>query len=663
MQPLGLLALGLAKMGLRIFPLRVGSKLPAIEGWELKATTDAQVIVTWWSQKSNYNIGIATGRADGDREGRELIGDDYDAKNGKAGLETFRAHELLGLTNTMLVRTPTGGIHALYWRRAINGSGAMIANSVEKIGAGVDVRGWHGYLVGPGSVIDGRKYEVIRSVAIAIYPEMLEDRAPKVGSGDVGGEPIGELDRDAAIERVRRYLAEEAPVAVQGAGGDNTTYSVAARCKDLGISETMTVELMAVEGGWNERCQPPWDVGELEIKVRNAFRYGKSAPGSANAWEEFETDPGWKRESFKEWRARTRRWQRRLEFSGWDEAEIPEREWAVMDRVPLRQVGLSTGEGGTGKSIIELMRNVAHVSGTDWLGMPVRQGPALYFGCEDDERELQIRLMLIARHLGLKFEALERDGLHVWPMTDADPVLAAVGKSGRVVATELYDELLEFCGDVKPINVSLDTLSHVFAGNELVRVEVYQFAVLMRRLARASGGSVTVLAHPSLAGMASGSGISGSTAWHGAFRFRMYLHGPGKKEEDEEQPDSDRRELEFKKNQYGPLGSTIGLRYVGGLFLPVVGASDEEREEALGVAENVFLALLGRFCEQNRRVHPHRTSVYYAPRVFAEEMEAMKHGVRMKGLEAAMKRLFDAGKIRVEVKGKGSHEQLKLVVA
>jgi hypothetical protein len=70
-----------------------------------------------------------------------------------------------------------------------------------------------------------------------------------------------------------------------------------------------------------------------------------------------------------------------------------------------------------------------------------------------------------------------------------------------------------------------------------------------------AGGSVTVLSHPSLAGIASGSGISGSTAWHRAFRFRQHLKGI--KASDGEQSDSDIRELEFKKNQYGPIGEAI----------------------------------------------------------------------------------------------------------
>ena len=66
-----------------------------------------------------------------------------------------------------------------------------------------------------------------------------------------------------------------------------------------------------------------------------------------------------------------------LDMSNWDNEPIPERKWAIRDRVPLNQVGLFSGEGGTGKSIIEMMKNVAHVTGKDWLGSLPEPGPAL----------------------------------------------------------------------------------------------------------------------------------------------------------------------------------------------------------------------------------------------------------------------------------------------
>ncbi len=51
-----------------------------------------------------------------------------------------------------------------------------------------------------------------------------------------------------------------------------------------------------------------------------------------------------------------------LDMSSWDAEPIPEREWAIRDRVPLKQAGLFSGEGGTGKSIIELMKDIASAS-------------------------------------------------------------------------------------------------------------------------------------------------------------------------------------------------------------------------------------------------------------------------------------------------------------
>src|SRR6516225_1738673 len=141
---------------------------------------------------------------------------------------------------------------------------------------------------------------------------------------------------------------------------------------------------------------------------------------------------------------------------------------------------------------------------------------------------------------------------------------AANPRTGKVETTALYKQIYEAAGDIKPKNISIDTLSRAFAGNEIDRGQVYAFAMHMQALAMVANGSVTVLSHPSLQGINSGTGLSGSTAWHGAFRFRQYLTGV--KVADGEQPDNDLRQLEFKKNQYGPLGESVVLRYQRGLF-------------------------------------------------------------------------------------------------
>jgi RecA-family ATPase len=349
-----------------------------------------------------------------------------------------------------------------------------------------------------------------------------------------------------------------------------------------------------------------------------------------------------------------------LDMSNWDNEPVPQRKWAIRDRVPLNQAGLFSGEGGTGKSIIELMKNVAHVTGKDWLGSMPEPGPAFYLGAEDDINEIHIRLAAIAQHYGVTFKQLIDDGLHVLPLLGQDATLCAVsGKSGRVEVTDLYRQLYEAAGDIKPMNISIDTLSRAFAGNEIDRVQVYAFAMHMQALAMVAGGAVTVLSHPSLAGIASGSGISGSTAWHGAFRFRQYLKGT--KADAGEQPDNDLRELEFKKNQYGPIGEAVAVRYQRGLFMAEPGAGTIERAAAEQKAEELFLTLLGRFNDQGRNVSD-KSGTSYAPALFAEEAEAKAAKIGKTALAEAMTRLFAAGKLHMEPYGYASRGTFRIAV-
>ena len=346
-----------------------------------------------------------------------------------------------------------------------------------------------------------------------------------------------------------------------------------------------------------------------------------------------------------------------LDMSRWDEEPVPERKWAIRDRVPLNQAGLFSGEGGTGKSIIELMKDVAHVVAKDWLGSLPEPGPAFYLGAEDDKDEIHIRVAAIASHYGVSFKDLK--DFYVLCLLGQDATLcAANGKSGKVETTALYKQLYEAAADIKPKNISIDTLSRAFAGNEIDRVQVYAFAQHMQALAMVAGGSVTVLSHPSVAGISSGSGISGSTAWHGAFRFRMYLTSI--KPEAGEQPDSDLRELQFRKNQYGPMGEAIALRYQHGLFLPEQGMSGLDRLAREQKADEVFLALLARLGREGRNVSDKPNSPGYAPTTFAKEKEAK--GIRKDDLAAAMRRLFAANKIHVEQYGRPARPAARLAL-
>src|SRR5262245_9350284 len=344
-----------------------------------------------------------------------------------------------------------------------------------------------------------------------------------------------------------------------------------------------------------------------------------------------------------------------IDMSSWDHEPIPEREWSIPDRVPLRQAGLFSGEGGTGKSIIELTKDVAHVAGKDWFGSMPEPGPAIYLGAEDDEKELHIRLAAIANHYGVTFRDLTAGGLHVLCLLGQDATLcAANGKSRKIEVTDLYRQLYEAAGDIKPKNISIDTLSRAFAGSEIDRVHVYAFAMHMQALAMVAGGSVTVLSHPSLQGISSGTGISGSTAWHGAFRFRQSLTSV--KPAADEQPDSALRQVEFKKNQYGPKAETVVVRYERGLFLPVPGIGSLEKAAQDQQDDDRFLIALDQAEQQGRTVSDSINANNYAPTMFSRAT-----GIPKARLAAAMERLFTAGKIQMMPYGPPSKGWRKLV--
>jgi RecA-family ATPase len=187
---------------------------------------------------------------------------------------------------------------------------------------------------------------------------------------------------------------------------------------------------------------------------------------------------------------------------------------------------------------------------------------------------------------------------------------------------------------------------------------VQQFIGLLARVARTAGGGLVLVAHPSLTGISTGTGLSGTTQWHNAVRARMYLRGAGA--DVGEEPTGDLRMLEFKKNQYGPLSESVALRWDGnsGLFLPVGGA-DFAKAERAERARAVFLAILQRYARQNSKASD-RTGGNYAPNLFAREREARDAGCTKEELKQAMLDLRAEGRIYDHESGRPSHRDHEL---
>jgi RecA-family ATPase len=220
----------------------------------------------------------------------------------------------------------------------------------------------------------------------------------------------------------------------------------------------------------------------------------------------------------------------------------------------------------------------------------------------------------------------------------------------------LYDTLLEMVGDLKPVMTGIASAANVFAGSEIDRSQVQQFVGLLTRLAMLANGGVVLISHPSLTGISSDSGLSGSTQWHNSVRARFYLKSY--RSEEEGGPRSNLRVIEFRKNNYGPVTENIVLEYKNGLFLPVVGNSVEQAERNLR-AEEVFLAVLQKLFGQNQELGPSKHG-NYAPTRIAEQPEA--YGFGKNEMEAAQQRLLDAKRIHIVDIGKPSRPHKILVV-
>jgi RecA-family ATPase len=348
-----------------------------------------------------------------------------------------------------------------------------------------------------------------------------------------------------------------------------------------------------------------------------------------------------------------------VDISAWRANEgVPPREWGVHDLFPRRNVALLSGEGAAGKTLLQLQLGVAHALGRDWIGTLPEPGAYLFVGAEDDTDEIHRRLADILRHYGADFPDLQHN-LHLLTFAGEDCVLGHSDRTGLVKPTALFERLLKAAIEIKPVLIGIDTAADVFAGNENDRSQVRQFIGLLRKLAIQANAYIIVNSHPSLTGISTKTGLSGSTGWHNSVRARAYLTAA--KTDGDEEPDPNLRLLEFRKSNYGPIAKSIALRWERGVYVPVGGVSSFDKMAKEHAADRLFTALLDRFNSQGRNVSEKSASKNYAPTVFAKEAEAKKYGLRKRDFEDAMRRLFTGSQIAVEAYGAPSRGTTRLV--
>ena len=553
---------GFINRGWFVFPLQPGSKFPYKDfAWKEESSDSLTDVQQWEAAYPGCNWGLDCGKS-----GITVI--DLDIKKGINGLKHFT--DLIEsdfdthLYETMQVETPSGGMHLYY-----NG---LSKNSAGKIANGVDTRSEGGYVLLPGSKINGDIYRFMHyKKNILLLPEKLKELIGEKREKNLERISAIELDQPNNTADAVTYL-QSAPPSLEGAGGDENAYRVACRVRDCGISEVTTLDLML--RFWNEKCQPPWTFEELQKKVNNAYQYAESTIGSKTAEGVFA--PVKVPNLFED--------DRPKKLSAY-EGQPADRDWVIQDWLPTGEISSLYGDGGVGKSLLALQLGMAVASGGSFCGIKVSKSmPVLAVMAEDSDDELHRRLHAIR---GIPEYAFEDNEIpfFLWSRAGRDAVIANVAiNDAKITITEFGTKLdlqLAEMGEGEKLLI-LDTLADIFVGDENNRQVVNRFVkVVLGGIAKKHNATILMLAHPSKTSTADGTYYSGSTAWNNAVRNRLVL----KPHECEDLKDM--RKLERVKSNYAITGETITLQWERGAF-KVVSNDSEIADEIQNAEEQII---------------------------------------------------------------------------
>jgi len=265
-------------------------KLPQIKAWEQLTAKDGKTPALNWGMTLPRNwlvVDVDVSAPD------DAPNEENPKQKRRHGLESWlRLLALLPapLPKTQLViQTPSGGYH-YFFRKDPN---FPIRKNVKEY-PGIDFLSAGSYLVGAGSQRSPEHpcYAPIQGdcplAAVEdtklfneAFPEVPKQWLALLNKTSISQYTVNYEVKDTqdVIDAFTLY-AKHCPHAVQGAGGDNTTFQTACKARDLGLSPEKAFQIMGEH--FNPRCEPPWEAHELELKIHNAYEYGSGGIGSHN---------------------------------------------------------------------------------------------------------------------------------------------------------------------------------------------------------------------------------------------------------------------------------------------------------------------------------------------------------------------------------------------
>lgn len=603
------------------------------------ASQNADQVRAWWNRWPEALCGVPTGAQTG------LVVIDYDSdKADEAGREWLEKH-MDELMSTRSHSTLSGGRHYLFRCPDAQSyrSGVCVELEGKKRG-GIDIRAAGGYVIWwplhgatvsgeiallPAGLVDERKTEKRDWTPLPSSPEKWRREKPRVVAALPWLDPE---DYDAWIR---------AGMAIHGAsGGSDDGFELwhAWSCGDLTGSPPENY-------GGIEDCRYRWTsfktsgngsapigLGSLIASAKKAgFTLPPKVPPSLSEPPADESPPVEAYEVDEAIAAGERIWgSSRPQRDDGDEgapqpkapmhAPIdwvalegktpPPREWVVPDWIPAGHTTLLSGKGGIGKTLIAQQLATAIALGKTFLA-PLDPRKVLMWAGEDDERELWWRQRNICSYFEVQLSDLAGNFiLHSY--ASADITLAST-EYGALIPTAGLEALRRQVAQEAPDLVILDNIARLYGGNENVRHDVTTFCAWVQ--AACAPAAVLLLGHPA---KAKDSEFSGSTAWEGAVRSRLYLgdRPPDEKETDDDAPPTpDRfRYLCRRKANYSDQDMAV-LSLVEGVFFPTQAPSTSKFSTDSDICRDAVLNCIERLADINLYGSLSTSSASYLPKL------------------------------------------------
>lgn len=475
-------AIALAQQGRRVFPLVPNGKTPALEGsWRRTASADPARVAEMWTcpvtdAELDFNIGIAL-------DANTLVVD-IDVRDGKQGVESLKMIEAIyePLPITRTVRSASGGLHREY--QALQ----PIGNSASKIGKNIDIKSEGGFVVAPGSVIDGVPYVLEIDVPVVPVPSFIHTLAgemrerPTNSQDDIG---ITE-DTESAKGRAIDYLRARAP--------HFGTYVVACKIRGYGLSRELCLEVMLEH--WRDHHNLDKTDEHIEFRVNNAYAYAQNPAGIAAPEAEFdavEIDVG--KPVSKPKGLYAIRWS--------DAKPTLDQPYLIDGLIDMGAMVVTYGDSNAGKTYVKLDQCFHIAAGKDWNGHKVMQGLVVYVAAEGGKGFMK-RIEAFKRHHKV-------DNLPFSLVPCPIDLFSDNADTGKLVKL-IRGEEAHF--GQKCVLIVIDTLARAMAGgDENTAKDMGQYVGNVDRLRAATGAAADTIHHT---GKDKAKGARGSSALRAA---------------------------------------------------------------------------------------------------------------------------------------------------